>query len=137
MFKMPTKLDLCVGSLRRRWLIPWNLVVFLAAATSQTLLQDIDGEHRRNTNTRYKELRGDIHRVRMVLVSKGPKKIKTLFYYGKTVLLDWDPSRFEWHESGQSTLLIEYIPQLGRNLLKEKTHNSEPCSEQVAMGTLL
>lgn len=42
------------------------------------------------------ELAGCVHRVRVIEVKRGPKKKKSLLFYGKTHELEWDPEKFQW-----------------------------------------
>ena len=39
---------------------------------------------------------GTLHRVRVTIVTKGPKKSDTFLFYGKTAELGWDPNGFSW-----------------------------------------
>lgn len=60
---------------------------------------------------------GVLHRVREVTVTRGPRKLITNFYYGKTALLEWDPQRFAW--PGNVPFLM-YTSKLGRHWLTGK-----------------
>ena len=62
-------------------------------------------------------LSGVLHRVRVATVIKGPKKVITHFFYGKTDLLKWDPNRFSWPGN---TPYMMYTSKLGRQWLAQK-----------------
>jgi hypothetical protein len=62
-------------------------------------------------------LHGTLHRVRVVTVARGPKKIITNLYYGKTEHLEWDPNRFAWPGNLQ---FMKYNTKVGRQWLTNR-----------------
>jgi hypothetical protein len=62
-------------------------------------------------------VRGIVKRVRVITVVRGPKKISTNLFYGRSDMLDWDPKRYQWNSL---VLFMSYTSKIGRNLLKQR-----------------
>jgi hypothetical protein len=61
---------------------------------------------------------GYVRRVRVVQVTKGPRKLVTLFFYGRCDQLEWDPNRYKWEEATNANMFLAYSSNMGRRLLK-------------------
>jgi hypothetical protein len=62
-------------------------------------------------------VRGIIRRVRVITVVRGPKKISTNLFYGRSDMLEWDPERYQWNSS---VPFMSYTSKVGRILLKQR-----------------
>jgi hypothetical protein len=60
---------------------------------------------------------GNMKRVRVVMIKRGPKELCTLLYYGRSDCVSWDPELFQWDSS---TPFMSYTAKLGRGLLKQR-----------------
>ena len=78
-------------------------------------------------------LSGVLHRVRVVSVTRGPRKVITHLFYGKIALLDWDPNRFAWPGN---TSFMQYTSKLGREWLSN-THVLPDVVAKKWQGILL
>ena len=117
--KVFANLKFLLDFLKRLWLIPWEVSIFRVMKLSRMLQLDFGEEILRNRNSQFREISGNLYRVRVVTIAKDPKKIKFHFFFERTYFLDWDPCRFVWKNGVKSTPLLEYSPRLERILLKK------------------
>lgn len=104
--------------------IPWKPDLFIPNTTSTPYLSVISKETRSQTatwdangGTLVDRLQGMIRRVRIAIVTRGPKKKKILLYYGRVDHLQWDPERFHWNWIG-GTPFMNYTTKMGRLMLR-------------------
>jgi hypothetical protein len=66
---------------------------------------------------------GILRRVRIIPVTRGPKKRSILLFYGRVDQLLWDPSRHSWNfpnEKGETPPFMAFSAHLGRSILRRK-----------------
>jgi hypothetical protein len=97
-----------VDTYARRWWIPVKETLYTVLPFSRFLLEV--SKHERLTHVTDRgagvglcsPLLGIAQRVRVVVVTRGPKKQVMHLFYGRTKGLKWDPERFEWAENAEA-----------------------------------
>lgn len=72
-----------------------------------------------------------IRRIRVLGTERGPKKIPTWFFYGRTDCLEWDLGRLKWpdpQDATKDTDLLGFSSRLGRKLLKKRIVVNNPVT---------
>jgi hypothetical protein len=60
---------------------------------------------------------GIMCRVRVMTITRGPKKTCTYLFYGKSDSLTWNLERFQWNSN---TPIMSYTAEMGREILKKR-----------------
>lgn len=75
---------------------------------------------------------GFIRKVRVVEITRGQRNLKSLLYYGRIDLLDFDPWRIKFHDG---ISFMSYTTKKGRDLLRR--HHQIPSLSRKWIGILL
>lgn len=123
-------MNLRLGTQPRVWEIESNTLTYQVQEASRCLR--CEGPLRPNCRG-LTRLTGAIRRVRVLSTERGPKKIPTWFYYGRTDKLEWDPGRLRWpdpHNATKDTNLLGFSSRLGRELLKKRIVVNNPVTRK-------
>lgn len=73
---------------------------------------------------------GCCRRVRVVEITRGPKKTKVSLYYGRTELLHWDPGKLIWKTGRKPTPFMNYTSKMARDLLAKRITVPNPVTRK-------